>query len=223
MDAPRQEKKERNFNNVRRRTRGAMIEAATRLVREGASPSVTEVADAAGVSRATAYRYFPTQESLLAEVIVPDLEAALAAEALPDDLKSRFGSAFTTIWSSNITHEAAYRTMLRRGLERPPGESIEHEEEAGSIRVGRRMRWLRNALEPARERMDEESFERLVTAMCLCVGIESRVVLRDVCGVEAKEAEEVARWAAFVLLRASLRESESPDGGRAGRHGQEAF
>src|ERR671911_1051122 len=48
MDAPRQEKKERNFSNVRRRTRGAMIEAATRLVREGASPSVTEVADAAG-------------------------------------------------------------------------------------------------------------------------------------------------------------------------------
>src|SRR5215203_2505326 len=112
MDVPRQDKKERSFSNVRRRTRRAMIEAATRLVREGASPSVTEVADAAGVSRATAYRYFPTQESLLAEVLVPDLETALAAEALPDDLENRFGSVFTTIWSSNITHEAAYRTML---------------------------------------------------------------------------------------------------------------
>ena len=193
-----------------------MIDAATRLVREGASPSVTEVADAAGVSRATAYRYFPTQESLLAEVIVPDLEAALADEALPEDLESRFGAAFTTIWSSNITHEAAYRTILRRGLERPPGESIEHEEKAGSIRAGRRVRWLRNALEPARERMEEESFERLVAAMCLYVGIESLVVLRDVCGLKAKEAEEVARWAAFTLLRASL------DGGRSG-HGQDVL
>ncbi len=194
-----------------------MIDAATRLVREGASPSVTEVADAAGISRATAYRYFPTQESLLAEVIVPDLEAALAAEALPEDLKDRFVSAFATIWTSNITHEAAYRTILRRGLERPPGESIEHEEEAGSIRAGRRVRWLRNALEPAREWIDEESFERLVAAMCLCVGIESLVVLRDVCGLKAKEAEGVARWAAFTLLRASLGESEGPDGGRSGR------
>ncbi|HVF00353.1 MAG TPA: helix-turn-helix domain-containing protein [Rubrobacteraceae bacterium] len=217
MNTPRQEKKERNFSNVRRRTREAMIDAATRLVREGASPSVTEVADAAGVSRATAYRYFPTQESLLAEVIVPDLEAALAAEALPEDLKDRFGAAFTTIWSSNITHEAAYRTILRRGLERPSGESIEHEEEAGSIRAGRRVRWLRNALEPAREWMDEESFKRLVAAMCLCIGIESLVVLRDVCDLKAKEAEEVARWAAFTLLRASLGESESIDGGRSGR------
>jgi AcrR family transcriptional regulator len=212
MDARRQEKKVRNFSNVRRRTRGAMIDAATRLVREGASPSVTEVADAAGVSRATAYRYFPTQESLLAEVIVPDLEAALAAEALPEDLESRFGAAFTTIWSSNVTHEAAYRTILRRGLERPPGESIEHEEEAGSIRAGRRVRWLRNALAPVRERMDEESFERLVAAMCLCVGIESLVVLRDVCGLKAKEAEDVARWAAFAVLRASFGEREASDG-----------
>jgi AcrR family transcriptional regulator len=208
MDASRQEKKERDFSNVRRRTRGAMIDAATQLVREGASPSVSEVADAAGVSRATAYRYFPTQESLLAEVIVPDLEAALAAEVLPEDLESRFGLAFKTIWSSNVTHEAAYRTILRRGLERPPGESVEREEaeEATSIRAGRRVRWLRNALAPARERMGEESFERLVAAMCLCVGIESLVVLRDVCGLKAKEAEEVARWAAFTLLRAGLDE-----------------
>ena len=199
-----------------------MIDAATRLVHEGASPSVTEVADAAGVSRATAYRYFPTQESLLAEIIVPELKAALADEALPKDLESRFAAAFKTIWSSNITHEAAYRTILRRGLERPPGESIEHEEEAGSIRAGRRVRWLRNALEPARERMDEASFERLVAAMCLCVGIESLVVLRDVCGLKAKEAEEVAEWAAFTLLRASLGESESPDGGCPG-HGQDVL
>ncbi|MDQ3791830.1 MAG: TetR/AcrR family transcriptional regulator [Actinomycetota bacterium] len=196
-----------------------MIEAATRLVCEGASPTVTEVADAAGVSRATAYRYFPTQESLLAEVIVPDLEAALAAEALPEDLESRFGAAFTTTWSSTIANEAAQRTVLRRGLERPPGKSTEHKEEAGSIRAGRRVRWLRNALEPARERIDEDSFERLVAAMCLCVGIESLVVLRDVCGLELGEAEEVARWAAFALLRASL--GEGSDGERSG-HGEDA-
>lgn len=223
MDASGQEKKERDFSNVRRRTRGAMIEAASRLVREGASPSVTEVADAAGVSRATAYRYFPTQESLLAEVIVPDLETSLAAEALPEDLESRFGAAFETIWSSCIANEAAYRTVLRRGLELPPGESVEREEEgASSIRAGRRVRWLRNALAPARERMDEESFERLVAAMCLCVGIESLVALRDVCGLEAREAEEVARWAAFAILRGSLSESESSDSACSG-HGSDAL
>jgi AcrR family transcriptional regulator len=214
MGTSRQDEKERDFSNVRRRTRGAMIEAASRLVRGGASPSVSEVADAAGVSRATAYRYLPTQESLLAEVIVPSLEAALAAEALLEDLEGRSAATFETMWSSYVANEATYRTVLRRGLERPPGESVERGEGTGSIRADRRVRWVRNALAPARERMDEASFERLVAAMCPCVGIESLVVLRDVCGLEAGEAEEVACWAAFALFRVSI--DGDPDGELSG-------
>jgi hypothetical protein len=63
--------------------------------------------------------------------------------------------------------------------------------------------------------MDEASFERLVAAMCLCVGIESLVVLRDVCGLAASgEAEEVACWAAFALLRVSI--DGDPDGELSG-------
>jgi len=46
---------------------------------------------------------------------------------------------------------------------------------------------------------------------------ESLVVLRDVCRLKAKEAEELARWAAFTLLRASLGESESSNGKYSGR------
>jgi hypothetical protein len=37
------------------------------------------------------------------------------------------------------------------------------------------------------------NFECLVAAMCLCAGIESLVVLRDVCGLKAEDAEQVAR------------------------------
>jgi hypothetical protein len=71
--------------------------------------------------------------------------------------------------------ESAHRlSLLWRSLERPPGESVERGPDGeGSLRAGRRVRWLRNALAPARERMDEASFERLVAAMCLCVGVEA--------------------------------------------------
>src|SRR5437660_8081992 len=50
------------------RTRALLLQAARELVSEGKTPSIAAVADAAMVSRATAYRYFPNPEVLLAEV-----------------------------------------------------------------------------------------------------------------------------------------------------------
>ena len=64
------QKSERSGGRERQknRTRRAVVEAASALVREGRTPTVAEAAEAAEVSRATAYRYFPTQDMLLAEV-----------------------------------------------------------------------------------------------------------------------------------------------------------
>src|SRR6267378_4915762 len=50
------------------RTRRALLDAAAELMRQGREPTVAEVAQVGEVSRATAYRYFPTQESLLVEM-----------------------------------------------------------------------------------------------------------------------------------------------------------
>jgi methylphosphotriester-DNA--protein-cysteine methyltransferase len=51
----------------RQRTRKDLLQAASRLLKEGRRPSLDEVAEAASVSRATAYRYFPGMEALLLE------------------------------------------------------------------------------------------------------------------------------------------------------------
>ncbi len=53
----------------RARTGRLMLDTAIRLMQGGATPSVSEVAEAAGVSRATAYRYFPSQASRVQAVI----------------------------------------------------------------------------------------------------------------------------------------------------------
>src|SRR5919106_1299453 len=54
--------------NQKERTRAALVGAATDLLKEGSPPTVAEAAARAKVSRATAYRYFPTQEALMVEV-----------------------------------------------------------------------------------------------------------------------------------------------------------
>ena len=75
--------------NQKRRTRAAILEAAKHLLREGQTPSVAEAADVARVSRATAYRYFPTQEYLLIEAALEsaktDVNQLLERSAPSDD------------------------------------------------------------------------------------------------------------------------------------------
>ena len=53
----------------RARTARLMLETAVGMMQAGTVPSVTEVAEKAGVSRATAYRYFPSQAALVHAVV----------------------------------------------------------------------------------------------------------------------------------------------------------
>ena len=68
--------------NQKRRTRKDLLQAAARLMKQGRRPGLEEVAEEALVSRATAYRYFPTIEALLAEasadVVTPEPETLFA-------------------------------------------------------------------------------------------------------------------------------------------------
>ncbi len=73
--------------NQKERTRAALVAAAGELFRTGSAPTVAEAAERAKVSRATAYRYFPTQESLLVE-IAATTPAAQPVEALLDTLQA---------------------------------------------------------------------------------------------------------------------------------------
>lgn len=43
-------------------------------------------------------------------------------------------------------------------------------------------------------------FKKLVSALSLLTGIETIVVLKDVCGLDAADARETTLWAAKTLL-----------------------
>ena len=62
--------------NQKLRTRNAIVAAAAELSRTGREVTMPEIAKAALVSEATAYRYFPDLASLLQEAIAEQLPAA---------------------------------------------------------------------------------------------------------------------------------------------------
>ena len=58
----------------RARMRRHMLSTAIRLMQDGFVPSVSDVAEAAEVSRATAYRYFPSQAAMVQATVDEALE-----------------------------------------------------------------------------------------------------------------------------------------------------
>ena len=163
------------------------------------------------VSRATAYRYFPTQEYLLFEAALEstrsDVDRELEEDMLPEDPEARLEMLIDALQKRITDKEAAFRTLLRLSLEQSPQEERHDGETAPSmLRGGGRVRWVEKVLAPVEERFEEADFRRLVAALSLCMGIEALVVLRDVCALGPAEAQEVLRWAARTLLRSSLAE-----------------
>ena len=191
--------------NQKRRTWAAIVAAAAELLRRGKLPTVAEVADAAQVSRATAYRYFPTQDLLLAAAgvdMVAKEETARVLEraAEPAEPAGRVDAVVRADHAMTLAHEAAFRTYLSAVL------ALRREDDAAQVprRPGNRLRWFAEALAPIREQLDPSAFRRLVHALSLCVGIESIIVTRDICALEPAEAEDVKRWAAQALVQAAL-------------------
>jgi len=195
--------------NQKARTRAAIVEAASELIRAGKAPSVAEAAEAAKVSRATAYRYFPTPEALHTEVvgITPAFEPIEALVATLDgDAEDRLATVLAAFNRKAFAEEARMRMALRVYLDtwfsgQGAGKS------APAVREGRRMRWLGQVLEPARAQLSEQDWTRLRAALALTIGADAMVVMKDVCRLDDEEAKAVLQWAARSLLRTALAEA----------------
>ncbi len=178
------------------RTRAALVEAARKLLAAGVSPTVEEAADAAAVSRTTAYRYFPNQRALLVATMPEIAASSLLPDPAPEDPGARFDAVVSALTERVAEHEPELRAQLRLSLE-PEGA----EEAALPFRAGRAIGWLEEALAPLRHRLADEEVRRLALATRCVAGIEALVWLTDVAGLSRDEALEVMRWSARAIFR----------------------
>jgi len=191
--------------NQKRRTRRAIIEAASNLVREGRQPSVAEAAVTALVSKATAYRYFPTQQSLLLEVGFEAMHPSarsLLEDVPADDPQARFETVLGAVYGYMTSEEALFRTMMKVTQERWL-ESADRAEQDPVVREGRRLEHIDAIIQPLRNELDSEALARLRCGLALVFGIEPIAILKDVCGLDSTEALEVLQWVGKTLIAAS--------------------
>ena len=200
-------------HNQRSRTRAAITEAATALTREGRPPTVAEAAERALVSRATAYRYFPTQESLLVEIakVEPLMKPVedLVASFPTDDAAQRLAALVGTMMPTLLSDEALIRTGERIYMD--TWLANQRDGNHTPVRAGRRMRYIDEALRPLGERLGESGRKRLRCALALTLGTEALIAMKDSAGLDDDE-EIVAtlEWAAGALLRTALHDFEQP-------------
>ena len=200
--------------NQRHRTRKDLLAAAARLLKNGRTPDMDEVAAAAMVSRATAYRYFPSVEALLVEApidgAVPDPRDVFAGDASLDPAE-RIDRAEAALHEMTYRNEAQLRVMLAASLERKTKGASAASTDGIPVRQNRRTPLIDAALAPARKRFGKPAYEKLRAALGLIFGTESMIVFSDVLGVDEKTARKVKSWAARALVQAAMEES-------AGRH-----
>jgi AcrR family transcriptional regulator len=189
--------------NQKTRTRAAILSACRELTRSGAEITMPQVARAALVSEATAYRYFPDLVTLLEEALDglwPDPAEALAPVAGSADPAERVAFACEYLMRGVQAYQGSVRAMIAHTIAAPA---------RATSRPGIRFGLIDHALAPFEENgapgvLVPAKMARLKRDLAIVVSAEALFVLTDLCGLTAEEAIASAVATAVTLTRAAF-------------------
>lgn len=188
--------------NQKLRTRTAIVAAAAELSRTGREVTMPEVAKAALVSEATAYRYFPDLASLLREAIadqLPTPEEALSSAADSTDPVVRIAVVTEFLLRHVLSRQGVVRAMI--------AATIAHPEDVAATRPGLRFGLIDHALAPVTEgakSADPEAVAQLKRDLAVVVSAEALFSLTDLHGLDPEAAIASIVRTATTLTRAGL-------------------
>lgn len=160
------------------------------------------MAERAQVSRATAYRYFPSRSKLIDAVVDRSLGPVRSWKSREHDGRARVLQLFNDTFPRFKEFEPQMRAAVQLSLEHWALER------AGLLteepyRRGHRRDLLRHALRPLERSLPAAAHDRLMKALSVAFGIEFYVVLKDIWGSPDEEVEEIARWVVSALVDAA--------------------
>ncbi|TIS71638.1 MAG: TetR/AcrR family transcriptional regulator [Mesorhizobium sp.] len=184
-----------------------MLETATRLMQSGVTPSVSEVAEAAEVSRATAYRYFPSQAALVQAVVDEGLGPILTWKSNSKDPEQRVAELFASAMPRIEAFEATFKAALKLSLDQWARRQAGTLGAEPAFKRGHRIDLLKDAIAPLKGQLKPRQFRRLAQALSMMFGVEVLIVLKDMWGLDSRDMMAVAEWTAGALVRAAVAES----------------
>lgn len=192
--------------------RRLMLDTASRLMQAGITPSVSEVAEAAGVSRATAYRYFPSQAALVQAVVDEGLGPILTWRSDSTDARQRVAELFDTAMPRIEAFEATFKAALKLSIDQWAQRQAGTLGSEAQFKRGHRVDLLKDAVAPLKGMLGAPALDRLAQALSLVFGVEVLIVLKDIWGLDSRETLSVAQWAARSLVEAAITQGKGEIG-----------
>ncbi|MGH2873811.1 MAG: TetR/AcrR family transcriptional regulator [Solirubrobacteraceae bacterium] len=188
--------------NQKRRTREAIVTACAALIETGAAITMPDVAQAAQVSEATAYRYFPDLLSLLQAAYRdtwPDPSVVLEPVQDSDDPTVRIACATEVLMRGVLAREGATRAVIAASITRP---------NPASSRPGYRFALIDHALAPLNDAnrpiLDDAALTQLKLSLAVIVSAEALFTLIDLCGLSREQAITSAVQTARSITSAAI-------------------
>jgi AcrR family transcriptional regulator len=190
--------------NQKLRTRQALIDAARALREENRHATFAEVADRALVSRATAYRYFPSLEALISETATDrGIKPLASVWQVGADPVEGIGRAATALNALLLGDEVGVHVMERSFMT----VWLDSTSRDTRLRPGRRMAYIDPIVDSLQDALTPAARKRLKHALAVVMGTEAVIAARDVSRASVEEALDATAWAARSLLRQALAEA----------------
>lgn len=187
--------------------RKTLLDAAQQLMAQGITPSVAELAEHARVSRATAYRYFPSQSALIAAVVDESLGPILAWNSASPDAATRVDELLRFAFPRLEAHEAPLRAAIMVSLQQHAEASAGKAGLEPRLVRGHRVDILKRAIAPLAADLTPAQQDRVAQALSLVYGSEVFLVLKDIWQLELPEITDVVRWTAQAIIRQAVSEA----------------
>lgn len=192
---------------TRARTRRLLIETAMKMFDSGAFPSITEVAAEAQLSRATAYRYFPTQSALVSAIVTETLSPIKSWRPSREEAGDRIDELLTFAFPRMLEHEGTLRAALHLSLTQWAQSRAGDRPEKEKLVRGNRKALLQHVVEPLQSEMPPQVMERVVHALSLVYGSEIFLVMKDIWGCDNDQLQDIGKWIAKAIVRQAREDS----------------
>ncbi|WP_369310228.1 TetR/AcrR family transcriptional regulator [Providencia rettgeri] len=193
------------YKGTRKRTYVLLVTTALDLFEKGAMPSVSELALEAGVSRATAYRYFPTQTDLITATVNESLGPILTWRPQSEKTEERIDELLTFAFPRMFEHEGALRAALQASLQQwAQGRSAPQDAKNKQFERGNRKDILAMVTTPMKSEYPQEIVDRVIKAFSVIYGSEIFLVLKDIWKMDNQQVTELAQWMAKAIMNQAV-------------------